>query len=156
MPEFPQQSSASIEIAAPPAAVWALVADVTRMGEWSPVCKACWWEECDGPSVGAVFAGRNETPDRTWETKNKIVAADRGTEFAWEVLGTHARWGYTFAPVDGGTEVTERWDLPAEGIAFFEERMGDDAPAQIAAREQGAIDGMKETLAAIKKAAEAG
>ncbi len=133
-----------------------MVSDVTRMGEWSPVCKACWWEEGDGPSVGAVFTGRNETPDRTWEMKNEVVAADRGKEFAWEVQATHARWGYTFVPVDGGTEVTERWDLPAEGIAFFQERLGDDAPAAIADREQGAIAGMEETLAAIKEAAEVG
>ena len=152
----PLTQSVSIIIERAPEEVYDMVADVTRMGEWSPVCKACWWEQGDGPSVGAVFAGRNETPERTWEMKNKVVAADRGNEFAWEVQGTHARWGYTFAPVDGGTEVTERWDLPAEGIAFFEERMGDDAPAQIKAREQGAIVGMQETLAAMKEAAETG
>ena len=152
----PLTQSVSIIIERAPEVVYDMVADVTRMGEWSPVCKACWWEEGDGPSVGAVFAGRNETPERTWEMKNRVVAADRGKEFAWEVQGTHARWGYTFAPVGGGTEVTERWDLPAEGIAFFEERMGDDAPAQIKAREQGAIVGMQETLAAMKKAAETG
>jgi Polyketide cyclase / dehydrase and lipid transport len=150
----PRTQSVSTVIRRAPEEVYDMVSDVTRMGEWSPVCKACWWEEGDGPSVGAVFTGRNETPDRTWEMKNKVVAADRGKEFAWEVQGTHARWGYSFAPVDGGTEVTERWDLPAEGIAFFEERMGDDAPAQIEAREQGAIAGMQETLAAMKKAAE--
>ena len=152
----PLTQSVSIIIERAPEVVYDMVADVTRMGEWSPVCKACWWEEGDGPSVGAVFAGRNETPERTWEMKNRVVAADRGKEFAWEVQGTHARWGYTFAPVDGGTEVTERWDLPAEGIAFFEERMGDDAPAQIKAREQGAVVGMQQTLAAMKEAAETG
>ena len=152
----PLTQSVSIIIERAPEEVYDMVADVTRMGEWSPVCKACWWEEGDGPSVGAVFAGRNETPERTWEMKNRVVAADRGKEFAWEVQGTHARWGYTFAPVGGGTEVTERWDLPAEGIAFFEERLGDDAPAQIKAREQGAIVGMQQTLAAMKEAAETG
>ena len=152
----PLTQSVSIIIERAPEEVYDMVADVTRMGEWSPVCKACWWEEGDGPSVGAVFAGRNETPERTWEMKNRVVAADRGKEFAWEVQGTHARWGYTFAPVGGGTEVTERWDLPAEGIEFFEERMGDDAPAQIKAREQGAIVGMQQTLAAMKEAAETG
>ena len=152
----PLTQSVSIIIERAPEEVYDMVADVTRMGEWSPVCKACWWEQGDGPSVGAVFAGRNETPERTWEMKNRVVAADRGKEFAWEVQGTHARWGYTFAPVGGGTEVTERWDLPAEGIEFFEERMGDDAPAQIKAREQGAIVGMQQTLAAMKEAAETG
>ncbi len=62
-----------------------MVADVTRMGEWSPVCKACWWEEGDGPAEGAWFTGRNELPDRTWETRSLVVAADRGTEFAFQV-----------------------------------------------------------------------
>ena len=98
----PLTQSVSIIIERAPEEVYDMVADVTRMGEWSPVCKACWWEQGDGPSVGAVFAGRNETPERTWEMKNRVVAADRGKEFAWEVQGTHARWGYTFAPVDGG------------------------------------------------------
>jgi len=148
--------SDSIVIARPPEEVYDMVSDVTRMGEWSPVCKACWWEERDGPRVGAIFTGRNETPERTWEMKNKVTAADRGSEFAWEVQGTHARWGYTFEPVDGGTAVTERWELPAEGIAFFEDRFGPDAAPQISARQEAAISGMKETLAAIKRAAEAG
>ena len=147
--------SDSIVIARPPEEVYDMVSDVTRMGEWSPVCKACWWEERDGPRVGAIFTGRNETPHRTWEMKNKVTAADRGKQFAWEVQGTHARWGYKFEPVDGGTEVTERWELPAEGIAFFEDRFGPDAAPQISARQEAAISGMKETLAAIKRAAEA-
>jgi hypothetical protein len=146
----------SIVIARPPEEVYDMVSDVTRMGEWSPVCKACWWEEGDGPREGAIFTGRNETPERTWEMKNKVMAADRGKEFAWEVQGTHTRWGYKFEPVDGGTEVTERWELPAEGVAFFEDRFGPDAAPQISAREEAAITGMKETLAAIKRAAEAG
>ena len=30
-----------------------MIADVTRMGGWSPMCKACWWNEGDGPRVGA-------------------------------------------------------------------------------------------------------
>jgi hypothetical protein len=152
----PLTHSESIVIAREPEEVYDMVSDVTRMGEWSPVCKACWWEEGDGPNVGAIFTGRNETPERTWEMKNKVTAAERGKAFAWEVQGTQVRWGYAFAPADAGTEVTERWDLPAESIAFFEERLGDDAPAQIAIREQAAISGMKETLAAIKRAAEAG
>jgi hypothetical protein len=152
----PLAQSASIVIQRPPEEIYDMVSDVTRMGEWSPVCKACWWEEGDGPSVGAVFTGRNETPERTWEMKNKVTAADRGREFSWEVQGTHVRWGYTFASVDAGTEVTEHWDLPAEGIIFFEDRFGPDAAPQIAAREEAAVIGMKKTLAAIKQAAEAG
>ncbi|MGZ6833860.1 MAG: SRPBCC family protein, partial [Mycobacteriaceae bacterium] len=34
--------SESIFVAHPPELVYDLVSDVTRTGEWSPVCKACW------------------------------------------------------------------------------------------------------------------
>ena len=97
-------------------------------------------------------------PERTWETKSEVVAADRGREFAFAVAEppTRARWGYTFDAVAGGTEVTESWELPPEGVALFEQRFGEDAPAQIAARGVlGAEGGIAATLAAIKEAAEA-
>ena len=63
------QHSDSIVIARSPEDVYDMVSDVTRMGEWSPVCKACWWDEGGSPRVGAWFTGRNELPDRTWETR---------------------------------------------------------------------------------------
>ena len=138
-----------------PGDLYAMVADVTRMGEWSPICKACWWDEGEGPRVGAWFTGRNELPERTWETRSEVVAADPGREFAFAVHGTIARWGYTFAAVEGGTEITESWEFLPGGIEFFEERFGDDSAAQIADRVEKAHTGIAETLAAIKRIAEA-
>jgi hypothetical protein len=145
----------SIFIARPPEVVYDLVADVTRMGSWSPVCKECWWEEGGGPAVGAAFTGRNVLPDRTWETRSEVVAADRGREFAFVVGGSWTRWGYTFAPVGGGTEVTESWAFLPGGVAMFEERFGDGAEAQIEERLALAREGIPATLAAIKRDAEA-
>jgi hypothetical protein len=43
----------SIVVARSPEDLYDLVSDVTRMGEWSPVCKACWWDEGAGPAEGA-------------------------------------------------------------------------------------------------------
>jgi hypothetical protein len=148
--------SGSTVITRSPDEVYALITDVTRMGDWSPVCKECWWDEGDGPRVGAMFTGRNVLPERTWETRSEVVAAEPGREFAWAVAEppTRARWGYTLRAVDGGTEVTETWELPPEGSAFFEQRFGDDADAQIATRAAAAETGIAATLAAIKKAAE--
>jgi len=146
--------SDSVIVARSPDELYAMVSDVTRMGEWSPICKACWWDEGEGPRVGAWFTGRNELPERTWETRSEVVAADPGREFAFVVLGTIARWGYTFVPVDGGTELTESWEFLPGGLEFFEERFGDDAPAQIADRVEKARTGIPQTLAAIKRAAE--
>ena len=149
--------SGSIVIKRSPEELYYLVADVTRMGEWSPVCTACWWDEGDGPHVGAKFTGRNERPERTWETRSEVVTADRGREFAWVVAEppTRARWGYSFVAVDGGTEVTETWELPPEGSAFFEKMFGDDAAKEIGIRSDAAKNGIGATLAAIKGAAEA-
>lgn len=133
-----------------------MISDVTRMGEWSPVCKACWWDDGDGPRAGAWFTGRNELPERTWETRSQVLAAERGREFVFAVRGTWVRWGYAFTPVEGGTEVTESWEFLPDGIARFHQRYGDEAEAQIANRAEAARTGIPATLAAIKKAAEAG
>lgn len=146
--------SESIVIARSPEALYAMVSDVTRMGQWSPVCTSCWWDDGAGPQVGAWFTGRNETPARTWETRSEVVAAEPGREFAFAVGGAWARWGYTFTPVDGGTLVTESWEFLPAGIARFKERYGAEAEAQIASRAADARSGIPATLAAIKHTAE--
>jgi hypothetical protein len=146
--------SESIVIARSPDTLYDLVSDVTRMGEWSPVCKACWWDDGDQPRVGAWFTGRNEVPGRTWETRSEVVAAEPGREFAFVVGGAWVRWSYTFTPVDGGTRVTESWEFLPAGIARFEKRYGAEAQAQIADRAQAARTGIPATLAAIKRTAE--
>lgn len=149
------EHSDSIVVSATPEALYAMVSDVTRTGEWSPICKACWWDEGDGPRVGAKFTGRNVTPERTWETRSEVVAADPGREFAWEVNGGWVRWGFTFEGTDGGTRVTETWSFTPTGQAGFRERFGVHADAQITARTDAAHDNIPVTLATIKKLAEA-
>jgi hypothetical protein len=147
--------SDSIVIARSAEELYDMVADVTRMGEWSPVCKACWWDDGDSARVGAWFTGRNELPDRTWETRSEVVAADRGREFGFIVGGSYTRWGYTFTPVDNGTRVTESWEFLPGGAAMFEERFGADAQAQATTRAELARTGIPATLAALKRIAEA-
>lgn len=146
--------SDSIFIRQSPELLYDMIADVTRMGDWSPVCKACWWDDGDGARVGAWFTGRNETPERTWETRSQVVAAERGREFAFVVGGTWIRWSYSFDARDDGTLVTESWEFLPAGIARFEERFGDDAAAQIADRTAAAHEGIPATLAQLKLVAE--
>jgi len=145
----------SITVEASPEALYDLVSDVTRTGSWSPVCKSCWWDE-DGQAgqVDAWFTGRNELPNRTWETRSQVVVAERGREFAWVVGGRFVRWSFSMAPAGTGTTLTESWEFLPDGIAMFEERFGDEAEAQIADRTQQALDGIPQTLAAIKRIAE--
>jgi hypothetical protein len=148
--------SESIVVARPAEFLYDMVSDVTRMGEWSPVCKACWWDDGDSLCVGAWFTGRNELPERVWETRSQVVAAERGREFTFVVGGSLVRWSYAFTPVDGGTQVTESWEFLPDGIARFQTRFGEDAEAQIANRTEAAHTGIPITLAAIKESAESG
>ena len=80
--------SESIVINRAPEDLYAMVTDVSRMGEWSPICKECWWDEGATAEVGAWFSGRNVDGDATWETRSEVIAATPGEEFAWIVGGS--------------------------------------------------------------------
>ena len=150
-----RQHQESVTVQASAETLYDLVSDITRTGEWSPVCTSCWWDdEHSAGQVGAWFTGRNELPHRTWETRSQVVAAERGREFAWVVGGSFVRWGFTLTPADTGTTLTESWEFLPAGIAMFEEKFGDGASVQITDRTQQALDGIPKTLAAIKRIAE--
>lgn len=146
--------SESIIVNASPESLYDLVSDVTRTGEWSPVCTSCWWDEGDSARVGAHFTGHNELPERTWETHCEVVAAERGKEFAFVVGNSFSRWGYRLEPVDGGTSLTESWEFLPGGIALFGTRYGDSAQEEIDLRTKAAHEGIPVTIAAIKAIAE--
>ena len=54
----PLSGEVSLHMDAPPEKVWALVSDVTRIGEFSPeTFEARWTRGSTGPEVGASFKG---------------------------------------------------------------------------------------------------
>ena len=102
---------AQVHIEAPPDTVYAVVSDVTRMGEWSPETTKCeWLDGAAGPAVGARFKGSNKHGPARWTTKPKVVVAEPGREFAFEV-DTDVRWSYRFDPEGTGTRVTESFEM---------------------------------------------
>ena len=107
--------SRTIVVEAPPAHVYEIIADVTRIGELSPVCKAAWWDEGSTPHEGAWFTGRNEVEGRDpWERRCEVVSAEPGRAFGWVAGGREegvVEWSYRFRPVDQGTEVEESWRI---------------------------------------------
>ncbi|MFI5045555.1 MAG: SRPBCC family protein, partial [Acidimicrobiia bacterium] len=56
-------TSRTVVIGAPADAIYDLIADVTRMGEWSPACTGATWDEGAGPTVGSWFTGHNVIED---------------------------------------------------------------------------------------------
>jgi len=147
---LPTAASASIDIAAEPAEVYALVADVTNMGRWSPECRACEWLDEPG-QVGSRFTGRNQRGLARWTTTARVLTADPGREFSFATLHHDedaTRWTYHF---DGSstttlTETFEAVRTPAL-IAFVEKYL-------LRNRQRQLEDGMARTLAKIRAAAE--
>lgn len=147
--------SSSVLVRSSPEEVYDLVSDVTRTGEWSQQCRACSWEDGGSARVGAWFTGRNEAGGRTWETRSRVIAAERGREFAWEVGEGYVRWSFRMEPADGGTRLTESWEFLPAGIDFFHKAYGDAAEKQIAIRTRAAHEGIPATLEAVRRIAEA-
>jgi len=153
---------ASSTIAAPPEDVWDAIADITRMGEFSPVCTGGEWDEgVDGAREGAWFTGHNSTPERTWSTRCLVDAAERGKVFAFVNHGSDgriplARWQYELSPSPQGTTVTETWQVLEGYERLLTERApGVDVTAFLEETRDRTGPGMEATLAALKRACEA-
>lgn len=105
--------SVTARIPVPADSLYALVSDVTRMGEWSPEnIGGRWLGSAAGPAVGTRFRGTNRRGWRRWSTTCTVVAVEPGSTFAFEVevAGVPAsRWTYDFRPDGDATIVTETW-----------------------------------------------
>lgn len=103
------------KIASTPDRVWSLLADVTRMDEWSPVIVRCEWVgNAKEAEVGARFVGHNRQSGARWSRECVITACDPGRELAFETLfrgSPSTRWRYRIEQSDEGTTVTESYDV---------------------------------------------
>ncbi|MFF3315532.1 NAD(P)-binding domain-containing protein [Streptomyces sp. NPDC003035] len=147
----------SIRIDAAPEVVWDLISDVTRMGEWSPECRRCYWRG-DKRGVGARFIGINRRGWVAWVTSNTIEKAERGKSFAFHTTTNGVRWGYRLErDGEGGTLLTEVWDVSGQNTGQ-RKRTASFAKSMLGGYEnhtQELRDGMRTTLERVKAAAEA-
>ena len=157
--------SESIVIGADAERLYLMVSDITRMGEWSPVAGAWWWEADTGPIVGAWFAGRNDLEDRSFGSRCQVVAAEPARQFGFVVReltirgqqrpGPFVRWDYEFLQGETTTKVTESLRFLPECVSRFKRDHGpEEGHRQITTRVDGARTRIAETLAALKSAAE--
>lgn len=145
---------AEIDVAAPPDAVWDLISDVTRMGEWSPECYRCaWLDGGTGPREGARFKGWNQQKvgplPLKWATTSTVVESQRGEVFSFITKDSGATWTYRLtSTADGGTHVVETradGDKPLLAKVFN---------AVVPGRAERLTDGMQQTLERLKATAE--
>ena len=150
--------SVSRDIAASADTLWAMVSDVTRMGEWSPENEGGEWLDAPlveraGVAPGAKFRSRNRLGRRAWSTVATVLEADPGRVFSFRVTAGPvqvADWSYTFEAVDDGCRVTETWTDRRAGwfkpIGHLATGVGD--------REAHNRAGMEQTLAGLAAVAE--
>jgi len=150
-----REDSGSVVVDAPAHVIYDLVAELTRMGEWSPECARVEWEGgATGPAVDARFVGHNRGGPLNlmrWSRHGRVLAAERGREFAFatEEGGREGTvWRYRFERVDGGTLVTESYHV--DWIPLWARVV--DVPTN---RAKELREAMRHTLERLKAAAEA-
>jgi len=102
----------SIDVAAAPTLLYDLLADITRMPDWSPEVTSCaWLRGAAQAEPGARFRGWSRKGWRRWSTLSTVSQADRPERFEWHVRFAGlpvATWRYSFVADDGhGTTITE-------------------------------------------------
>ncbi|NLU83131.1 SRPBCC family protein [Rhodococcus sp. HNM0569] len=142
----------SIDIDANPQDVWAVVADLQRMGEWSPQCRKML-------ILGGVVGEGTRTVNLNrkgllvWPTTSKVVSFVPNKRLAFRIPENRTIWSYVLEPTETGTRLTERREAPSgtSGVSQFLVKWvlgGNDG------FERELTEGIDQTLARIKAAAE--
>lgn len=139
---------ATIDIAAPPAQVWALVTDVRRMSSWSPqVARTIVF---GGPvRLGTRFLNINHQGWMHWPTNATVVRFAPHTDFAFRMVENYSIWSFALEEVEGGTRVTQRRETPrgTSKVSQVMVRLGLGGQERFVA---GLLEGMSQTLERMK------
>jgi uncharacterized protein YndB with AHSA1/START domain len=149
-------AQSTVEIAAPAELVYDLVTDVVDLPRWAAETARCrWLGGATEAAVGARFRGQNRNRHRRWSTTCKVIAADPGRRFAFQVHVAGyptAVWEYEIEPTGSGCRVTEST-----------RRLIPKVPAKLVNRLLGVSDrdahnqrNIEQTLGSLKRYAEAG
>jgi hypothetical protein len=121
--------SVSRDVAASADAVWKMVADLPRMGEWSPENEGgAWIKGATGPAPGAAFQGSNRHGGKSWKTVAKVVDAEPGRRFSFRVTAMGlpvALWAYDITSTEQWMHGHRELDRSATGILQADRREGD-------------------------------
>lgn len=105
-----------IVVPAEPDAVWHVVRDVTRVGEWSHECLECSF--VGGATLaepGARFRGRNRQGIIRWGRVCEVLSTE-GRELVWRTVPTmlfpdSTVWRIRVTPAHGGTRLEQSFDV---------------------------------------------
>lgn len=143
---------AEIEIDAPVSKVWSLISDLSRMPQWSPQCRIM-------KPLGAIRPGTrtlnlNRRGLLFWPTTSVITEVVPERKVAFKIPVNNTVWSYELEPTKTGTRLIEK-RYAANGTTSAMSSMtvkvalgGNDV------FEEELVEGMNQSLARIKAAAE--
>jgi len=117
--------SVATTIAAPPEAIYDVVSDVTRTGEWSGETRRVEWTSA-GSGVGGRFKGWNRVGFFRWTRHCEVLVADRGHAFAFRTIPGKAPtkrdstvWRFDLTPDVDGTRVEQSYEIVKAPLRFL-------------------------------------
>lgn len=146
------ETTRSVHVDAPPAAVWAVLEDVRRMPELSPSTVEVSGAPPALRAVGDRFEQVVRLAGTRFRSEWEVTAIEPGRRLviAGSVLpGTHYEMEETVTPDDGGgtrLQLTMRWRLPFGPVGRLAGRLG---------AERRAVDEATEVLDGVRRVAEA-
>lgn len=143
----------TVEVAAPPERVWALVSDLPRLAEWSPQVVRSFVRGPRPVRRGSRLVNLNRRGLLVWPTRSEVVRFEPTRAVAFRIPENLTTWSFVLEPTELGTRIVHRREAP-EGILPISYRLteaflGGEESFQAELRE-----GMRSTLARIRATAE--
>jgi uncharacterized protein YndB with AHSA1/START domain len=113
----PRSARVEVTVAAPVEAVWGVVADVTRTGEWSHEChRVEWLDGATSAAPGVRFRGRNRSGPWRWTRTCEVVDVDPPRTIRWRTISTwlfvdSTDWTIALEPVATGTRIVQTFEV---------------------------------------------
>lgn len=117
MRTIPTSLRTAVTVAAPIDAVWKVVADVTRTGEWSHECRRVeWLDGASAAALGVRFRGANRLRWAKWSRTNEVIELEPGRHLGWRTLPAwrfpdSTEWRITLEPLPSGTRIVQTYDV---------------------------------------------
>lgn len=149
---IPRPLAATIDIDAPVAAVWRVVADVRRTGEWSPECTAV--TPLGRLRPGSFLFGRNRRGRVRWVTLSRVTEVRPDSVIGWTVLTNRSQWRYELRPSGTGTSVVQTRETPrGEGrfALWFTRTLLDGQAAHDDELEAGMAQGLRRIKGLVER-----
>jgi Polyketide cyclase / dehydrase and lipid transport len=128
---------AEITSDAPADAIWPVVADVTRTGDWSHECRTAQWLGAATAAVpGAKFRGSNRSGVLLWRRVCEVLSVDPPRELSWRTMPTllypdSTEWRIVLQPMGTGTRIVESYRVVQLPPAWLDRLMALVNPSHI-------------------------